>query len=221
MNKIAELRKTKKLSQAALADLAGTTQPQIFKLETGKLQLTKEWSERIAPHLDVSPIDLLFQSENSNEALTTVVNLPVLGVAEAGGWRDISILSQTAPEDADTIPVVTNQKFAHAQQYALKVAGDSMNQKFDDGSFVTCVNWADTGLELKVGMCLHVERRQGDLTEVTIKCYGESMGKRWLEPRSTNPKHKPIEINGDDSTEISIKGLVFGSWKPDDEWLVI
>lgn len=218
MNRIAELRKKKKLSQAALAELVGTTQPQIFKLEKGRLQLSKDWAERIAPHLDISAVDLLFQSENSNEYLTTVDSLPVLGVVQAGNWREVALFEVTAPEDADMIPVAAQSEYPHAKQYALKVAGDSMNLKFQEGSFVTCVNWADTGLELKVGMTLHVERHRGDTIEVTVKCYGEADGKRWLEPRSTNPMHKPIELNGEEDTEIIVKGLVTGAWTPEETW---
>lgn len=48
------------LSQAKLADLAGTSQPQIKRLESGERKLTKEWAQRLAPHLGVSPERLLF-----------------------------------------------------------------------------------------------------------------------------------------------------------------
>lgn len=60
MNEIRRLREEKDLSQAQLAELVGTSQPQIKRLEDGARKLTKEWAERIAPHLNVSAEHLLF-----------------------------------------------------------------------------------------------------------------------------------------------------------------
>lgn len=60
MDKLRDLRKQQRLTQEQLARLAGTTQPQIRKLEAGERRMTKEWAERLAPYLGVSPQSLLF-----------------------------------------------------------------------------------------------------------------------------------------------------------------
>ena len=60
MSIIKHLRETRGLTQARLAELAGTSQPQIRRLEAGERQLTKEWAERLAPHLGLSASDLMF-----------------------------------------------------------------------------------------------------------------------------------------------------------------
>ncbi|MDH7790705.1 helix-turn-helix transcriptional regulator [Ochrobactrum sp. AN78] len=60
MNEIRRLREEKGLSQAQLAEMAGTSQPQIKRLEDGARKLTKEWAERLAPHLSISAETLLF-----------------------------------------------------------------------------------------------------------------------------------------------------------------
>ena len=61
-------------SEAALADKARTTQPQIHRLEHGDRKLTREWAERLAPCLGISAEDLLFD----------VRTVPLLGIIEQG-----------------------------------------------------------------------------------------------------------------------------------------
>lgn len=60
MGNLTKLRHRARLSQAALAKLAHTTQPQIKRLEHGERKLTREWAQRLAPHLDAIPEDLIF-----------------------------------------------------------------------------------------------------------------------------------------------------------------
>jgi transcriptional regulator with XRE-family HTH domain len=59
MNRIAEHRRKRGLSQGALAALVGTTQPTIQRIESGAQNLTEEWLMRLSGALDVPPIDLL------------------------------------------------------------------------------------------------------------------------------------------------------------------
>jgi transcriptional regulator with XRE-family HTH domain len=61
MSRLRDLRTKRGLSQAALAELAGTSQPQIKRLEDGVRKLTKEWAERLAPHLSTTAQALLFE----------------------------------------------------------------------------------------------------------------------------------------------------------------
>ena len=196
------------LSQVELAARAGTTQPSINRLETGQTQLTKKWAERLAPHLGIDPKQLLFGAES--DKVKNVQRLRVVGTAAAGVWRDITLYE--ANEDAQELTIATDERFYHARQYALHIVGDSMNLLFPDGSYVTCVDFAESGLALKPGMIVHVERRQGHLIETTVKAI--SATGRKLEPRSTNTAHKPLTMNGDDSTEIVVRGIVTGSWNP-------
>lgn len=69
MNQIARLRKDAGLTQARLAELAGTTQPQIRRLENGDRELTKRWAERLAPHLNVTPERLLFPEGHPKDSI--------------------------------------------------------------------------------------------------------------------------------------------------------
>ncbi|SMH53684.1 Phage repressor protein C, contains Cro/C1-type HTH and peptisase s24 domains [Azospirillum lipoferum] len=54
-----ELRQAAGLSQEKLAELAGTSQPQINKLETGQRKMTVDWAVKLAQPLGVEPTVLL------------------------------------------------------------------------------------------------------------------------------------------------------------------
>jgi DNA-binding XRE family transcriptional regulator len=60
MGALTKLRKAARLSQSQLAELVGTSQPQIQRLEKGTRGLSKDWATRIAPHLGAMPADLMF-----------------------------------------------------------------------------------------------------------------------------------------------------------------
>lgn len=59
MSTLRALRQAAGLSQEKLAELAGTSQPQINKLETGQRKLTVDWAVKLAPPLGVEPTALL------------------------------------------------------------------------------------------------------------------------------------------------------------------
>jgi SOS-response transcriptional repressor LexA len=171
---------------------------------------------RLARTLKTTPEYLLYGKEAGSTLPTE--GLPIIGVVEAGQFRDITLADQD--EEFATVNIVRSNKFPHARQYALRVSGDSMNELFEDGSYAICANFAETGLALKSGMVLHVERRIAGthLVETTLKEV-EFRGKKcFLKPRSTNPKHKAFEITpeheDEEVTQTRVQGLVIGSYKP-------
>ena len=58
-NRIRERREALGMSQQALADEIGTSQPQIDRLEKGERKLTQGWLEKLAPALKMPMADLL------------------------------------------------------------------------------------------------------------------------------------------------------------------
>lgn len=137
--------------------------------------------------------------------------LDVIGKIHAGNWVDRSIID--FDEEHEIIPVARDPRFPHARQYALAVVGDSMDKEYPDGSYVTCVDMFDSGLSIRDGMIVHVERHNGPLVEMTLKAVETVDGIRMLSPRSSNPRHQRIKLEGDGGTEIIVKGIVIGSYR--------
>ncbi|RSC37328.1 LexA family transcriptional regulator [Agrobacterium sp. FDAARGOS_525] len=132
---------------------------------------------------------------------------------QAGTWLDMSIIDDD-PEHREIIPVARDPRFPRAKQYGLRVKGDSMDLEYPDGSYVSVVDFADSGLSVRAGLTVHVERRSGHLVEATLKVIElTSEGEMILSPRSSNPKHQPLRLEGDDSTEIVVCGVVTGSYR--------
>ena len=194
----------------AAAKLSQINKNTLLSNENGNRAISRKMAQTYADAFNTTAGWILYGEDRITT--TPVKQIRVEGVSQAGMFRDISLIEDDE-HDRKTIPAPINPKYLHAHQYALLVAGDSMNNKFQDGSYVTCAEWAGLGKELKHGMILHVERvKAGSMIETTIKTYIERDGKRWLEPDSTNSKHLPIEINGGLDTEIIIKGAVIGSY---------
>lgn len=60
MTRLKELRLKLGLSQERLAEMVGTSQPQIKRLESGERSMSRRWAERLAPVLGVQPAELVF-----------------------------------------------------------------------------------------------------------------------------------------------------------------
>ncbi|WP_011579558.1 MULTISPECIES: LexA family protein [Chelativorans] len=137
--------------------------------------------------------------------------MPVIGTIRAGAWIETYMLEH---DDQGTIPVAKDRRFLHAKQYALAVAGDSMDLEAPDGSFVVCVDFGDSGLTLKPGMLVHVEAMEHGKSETTLKKVSFENGKTVLHPRSSNPIYKPLILGGDEAFYVVVKGVVLSVFNP-------
>lgn len=150
---IKELREKLKISQAELADAVGTSQPQIKRLEGGDRKLTKEWAERLSPHLGVAPETLLFGKPNEAESVkvnspspavqqgidlpNAIIRdkveglgrkIPVFGQA-VGGVDGEFLMNGTVLYEVMAPPVISHISGA----YAVSVSGESMVPRYEDG----------------------------------------------------------------------------------------
>jgi phage repressor protein C with HTH and peptisase S24 domain len=142
MNNLRHLRDLSGLSQLELADLAETSQPQIARLEDGSRKLTKQWAERLAPHLGVNAVDLLFGPPTAPTPASAIVGkterqalplvdyndtMPVYASAEDG----MGYLSISTDEIERVARPYTLEKIADA--YAVLVSDDLMEPAYEPG----------------------------------------------------------------------------------------
>jgi len=144
-----------------------------------------------------------------------ITGLPVVSDVQAGNWLEVTTLDDD-PSEHEILPAPRDPRFPKAMQYALRVRGDSMDQEFPDGSYVTCVDFWDAGVPLRDGLFVHVQRMRagGQLVEITVKAIEKAEGKFWLAPRSSNPKWTRVPVDGDKTFEVKVRGIVTGGWKP-------
>ncbi len=215
--RILHARNESGLTQEQLAEAVGKTRGAVAQWEAGTVRPRHSTLVAIA---EATRTPLLWLESGTSETEATPPTpaeegLEVLGVIEAGNFRDISLISQD--EERERIGVGKDPRFPKAAQYALRVSGDSMNQKYPDGSYVTCVNLEESGLKLKPGLIVHVEQTRdgGLLTEVSLKEIQSTNGVTMLIPRSTNPKHGPLTYDQGETSTVKIRGIVTGMWQPE------
>lgn len=207
MNRIKELRVARDLTQAQLAEMIGTTDATIQRLESGKRQLTQRWAEQISLVLGVDVSEVF-----GSILPATTAGLSVIGEVQAGVWREIDFADE--PKHPP-LPLGPDPRYQNKQQFALLVQGESMNRVFTPGTFIVCVSWTDIGRNPKEGDIVVVERRRDGMVETTVKKIAIQNRKLVLMPDSTDPRFQnPIELEGSlERDEIVITALVVGRYE--------
>lgn len=124
--RLKELREVAGLSQLELAKMAGTSQPQIKRLESGERELTAPWAKRLAPYLGVSPVDLIFP-EMSKRPLTLNI------VGRVGASTDGEVIQET---DHGPFGEIQAPLGARGTEAVVEVSGHSMGIYAPDGSLI-------------------------------------------------------------------------------------
>lgn len=207
MNRIKELRLARNLTQAQLAEMVGTTDATIQRLETGRRQLTERWAAQISTVLGVDVTEVFGQVLPA-----TASGLPVLGEVQAGVWRENDVLDEPKHQP---LPLGPDPRYQGKTQFALLVLGESMNKVFTPGTFIVCVSWSDLGRQPREGDIVVVERRRDGMVETTVKRIAIQNRKLVLMPDSTDPRFQnPIELEGSlERDEIAITALVVGRYE--------
>lgn len=212
----------KGMNARQLAMKAGLGESYVRDILRGKSQKpAAENLEKLAAALETTIDWFIAGNESSSKTSNSVepageefalTNMIVRGEIQAGAWLDRTVIDEDYSE-YETIPVARDPRFPRAKQYSLKVKGDSMDLEYPDGTYVTCVDYFESGISFKTGITVHVERRTGHLVENTLKVVELVEGVMMLVPKSSNPNHKPIPLEGDGGTEIVICGVVTGSYR--------
>lgn len=112
MGILTNYRKRAGLSQNRLAELVGTSQPQIQRLEKGTRGLSKKWATKIAPHVRTIPEELMFGDRS----------VPIVGIVSAG----------EAHFDVEAnLGRARMPRGGAAETVAVEIRGDSLGGAFD------------------------------------------------------------------------------------------
>ena len=215
-------RERRGLSQESLAKAVGISQVAIKKIEAGTTKKSRYLAE-ILHYLGLKQVFSSISKATSEDSQQInrsewyqikSETLPVLGIVEAGAWRDITADEDHEPEVRQ---VARDARFPDAAQFLLRVRGDSMNaakpSPILEGMLVRCVSWADTGLELRTGLIAVVRLWDGSRAETTMKrVHIMPKGDIELRPESTNASHKAIQLPADhvdgDGVRVEIIAVV-------------
>jgi len=213
------LRKNGKTGQE-LALRLGISPPAVTGIRNGTRRIKADELPIIAEYLGSEPpggADVPATSRG-NSALSqkrhSTNMLKVVGVAEAGAFRQQDMLAQVAEP---YLEVPLSEAFPNAKHYALLVRGDSMDRRgIIDGDYVSVVDYSEVGSVLKNGTIVHVQRStDGGFLEWTIKEIHTHPDHYELRPRSSNSAHQSIIIprrkdHDDHGEEVRILGVVIG-----------
>lgn len=106
-NRLKELRESLGLTREQAAELVGTTDTQIYRLETGRNKLNSKWLVDFAKAYGCEPSDII-----SNEALPQV---PIVGTVGAG--------AKVYP--LDDMPLIRREGISESKQSKYRVQGES------------------------------------------------------------------------------------------------
>jgi phage repressor protein C with HTH and peptisase S24 domain len=186
-------------SQSALARFMGLDPSAINRMCSGSRQIKAAEADQIRSYLlatsrgDAPP----------SNGVTLARTVQVVGIVEAGAWREEDPLGAKL----GSVPAVGSQG-AGDGVFALKVAGNSMNRYYEDGSFVIVQPWH--GGPMPVGKRVVVRRARRDgLYEMTVKELVQGSNGLELWPRSDDPRHQtPVPFEGDEAITVELVGRV-------------
>lgn len=168
--------------------------------------------EKIAAALDLGLHELLPGASGGS------IELPVTHEVAAGTWRAVDEVRQAI---IGTVTVPGPLTFPTANHWAELVRGESMNRLIPDGARVHVVDAAEIGYAPRHGDIVVVVRRraQGAFEERSLKQVRLTGSAVSLWPCSHNPDWQaPLTLDGgvqgDETSEIEIVGLVLGAYLP-------
>ena len=209
--RIKQAREGRNMSQEELGKQLGLNKSTIQRYESGQVQRIKlPILENMAKILNVNPSWIVLKTndpeiprEPSNISTVlggeNIYRIPVFESVSAG----FGIYA--VDEIVDYIPVVIKNPYDADDTIAIKVSGNSMYPKIEDGDIIivrrqTSVDSGDIAVVL-------LDNDEGLVKRVVY-------GSTWIELQSINSeKFPPRRFNGAEVQRLRVVGLVIGSYK--------
>lgn len=202
--RIFKAREDAGMTQQQLADATGKTRGAVAQWESGEVRPRHATLRAIAVATG-KPLTWL-ESGIGEET----IGMFVVGEVAAGTWKEGSVEYKRVG-----MPVSPHPRYPASAQRLYQVSGTSLNRFVPDGEYIHTVCVQEAGIRVEAGDLVVVRRMQHGLTEYTAKRYVVEGGKRLLVPESTDPQwQEPLEINGNDGSEIEITDIIIAKWSP-------
>lgn len=128
---IRKFREARGLTQPQLADLAGTTQGHLSRIERGTKEASGRMLRRIAAALGIAEDELHRRQANAEVFAPKHRAAPLLEPDEVLHW-----MSKRGDVSVESTPVIAVDHLRPASTIAIRVRGSSMLPKFKDGDVV-------------------------------------------------------------------------------------
>lgn len=156
---------------------------------------TVETVRKIANALEVTPEWLAFGVGETSLHEHREEYVPIRGEVAAGLWIDAS--ENHWSDELDVAPIAFTPEWPKEAQFGLRVRGTSINRRAAEGDILRCLDLALTGIEPMAGDLVIVQRERVDgLHEVTAKIIRREGKVIYLDPDSSDERHKPIVLDG-------------------------
>lgn len=197
-----KLRKSQDLTQTQLAEKLGLAFSTISMYERGEREPDFETMEAIADYFNVS-MDYLHGKSNSFHALESNATVLDSKVRMIPLYESVSAGFGVCAQDRviDYIPLPIESEYEAAETLCIKVSGNSMYPKIEDGDIIVVRKQSsiDSG---KVGVFLV------DEDDAVVKKVEYVDGEDWLILISFNPEYAPRRFEGADVQRVRVLGLV-------------
>lgn len=158
------------------------------------------------------------EDPTANVTLLGSPNLDVCGAVQAGSFTEAV---EWPHDDRYPSPLAEDPRYSSFMQYVLEVRGNSMDELYPEGSFVICVRFMDLQRSPVVSEIVVTLRRDShhDGYEATLKELRQAPdGSYWLWPRSSDPSHRPVKVEGfddgsADNDDVVVWALVIGGYR--------
>lgn len=201
-DKILERRTALNMSQDELAQKVGyKDRSSIAKIESGERDIRQKKLIEFAKALDTTPQWLMGYEEKTNISAVYKKNIRMIPVFESvsagfGAYADDQIL--------DYCPFIISSEKEAAETIAIRVSGDSMSPKIEDGDIIR-VHKQESVDSGSIAVVL-LDGEEGLVKKVV---YGDD----WIELHSINPYYPVRRFDGEEVLRLRVVGLVKGCFR--------
>lgn len=204
------------MTQEELAKAVGVSKASISRWESGDISnMRRDRIQKLADALRVSPLALLVEETDGLQGIEQTETTPEesnIGAVFEENIRMIPVYESVSAgfgahaEDmiVDFCPFIIASEHEAAETIAIRVSGDSMSPKIEDGDIIR-VHRQDTVDSGSIGVVL-LDGEEGLVKRIMF-------GDNFIELVSINPYYPPLRFVGEDMMRIRIVGLVKGVFR--------